>query len=137
MGLPRWCSCTAVVLALLLGCTAPYDREVVVPKPVIQDGKPVTLVYDAYVTPRGTDVEIPGFIAERRELFLLALQEIDNLNFYLEFPRWMVRIVPPGDSESVNAELKTITIAWRPDGHEPRDQMLPNLKKLMDEAFAK
>lgn len=93
------------------------------------------MVYDAYVTPRGTDVEAPGYIVEREDLFLLALQEIDSINFYLEFPRWTIKIVPPGNSESVNSASKLIVVAWRSDGHEPHDQMLPNLQKLMDEAF--
>lgn len=91
--------------------------------------------YDSYVSPRGTDVEAPGYIVERQELFLLALQEIDNLNFYLEFPRWTIKIVPPGDSELVNSAARRIVVAWRPDGHEPHDQMLPNLQKLMDQAL--
>ena len=90
--------------------------------------------YDLYVTPRGTDVEAPGYIVNREDLFLLALQEIDNLNFHLDFPRWTVKIVPPGERELVNSAAQRIVVAWRSDGHEPHDQMLPNLRKLMDQA---
>lgn len=137
MGGSGWRACAAVVLALFVGCVAPHDREIVRPRPQpVEPGQPLpALEYDFYVTPRGTDVEAPGYIANREDLFLLAMQEIDNLNFHLEFPRWTIKIVPPGDSESINAAEQRIVVAWRPDGHEPHDQMLPGLKSLMDRAF--
>lgn len=93
------------------------------------------MAYDSYVTPRGTDVEAPGYIADRTDLFLLAMQEIDNLNFFLEFPGWTIRILPPGSKETINSALQRISVCWRSDGHEPHDQMLPNLERLMQQAF--
>lgn len=105
-------------------------------RPPVKPDEPLpALEYDNYFTPWGTEVEAPGYIVERDDLFLLALQEIDNLNFHLEFPLWVIKLTPPDGEELVDRPRKRIIVRWRSDGHEPADQMLPNLQKLMDEAF--
>jgi hypothetical protein len=134
MGLPKWCAGAALVLAFLVGCVAPHDREIVRP-PVTPDAPLPALVYDSYFTPRGTEVEAPGYIAERRDLFLLALEQIDEANFHLDFPGWVIKITQPDGAEGTNSALRRMTIRWRSDGHQPADVMLPSLKRLMDESF--
>jgi hypothetical protein len=137
MGRSNGRSCLALLLALLLtSCISPEQREVV--HPPREPDKPLPeLVYDNYFTPRGTEVQAPGYIVNRDDLFVLALQEIDNLNFHLRLPRWIVRVVPPDGKEVVNSVLQRITVRWRPDDYEPRDVMLPNLEKLMDQSIAR
>ena len=137
MGSSMWRACTALVLALVIGCVAPHDREIVRPVPVPEapDVPLPALVYDTYFTPRGTEVEAPGYIVERRDLFLLALQQIDELNFHIEFAGWVVRIEPPDGKELTNSAMNKIVVRWRAPDQEPRDVMLPNLRKLMEEVL--
>jgi len=134
MGLSKWCASTALLLGLLIGCVAPHDREIVIP-PSEPDAPIPALAYDTYFTPRGTEVEALGYIVERQDLFLLALQEIDNLNFHIELPGWRIKIVPPKGTAVVDRNDRVIAVRWRSDHHFPRDQMLPRLEELMDMAF--
>lgn len=131
--MPGWRACAALVLALLLGCVAPHDREIVIP-PEKPDAPLPAIEYDSYFTPRGTEVEAPGYIAERQDLFLLALQEIDNLNFHVELPGWRIKILSPSGTAAVDLNERLIEVKWRADHHEPKDQMLPRLRELMDMA---
>ena len=130
MGNSRWCSCTALLVGLLLGCVAPHDREIVIP-PVKPDTPLAAMEYDSYFTPRGPEVEAQGYIVERQDLFLLALQEIDNLNFHIELPGWRIKIVPPKGTAVVDLDNRVIAVRWRSDHHHPRDETLPRLKELM------
>jgi hypothetical protein len=92
------------------------------------------LTYDTYFTPRGTEVEALGYVVEREDLFLLALQEIDNLNFHIELPGWRIKILEPKGTAVVDLNNRVIEVRWRSDHHFPRDQTLPRLKELMDMA---
>lgn len=133
MGLPRWCASAAFVVALLVGCVAPHNREIVHP-PKKPDVPLPANVYDTYFTPRGTEVLAPGYIAEEHDLFLLALQEIDNLNFFVELPGWRIKILSPNQTAVVDLKEKMISVKWRDSTHVPKDQMLPRLQELMDMA---
>lgn len=131
-------SVAALLLSLLLcipGCVNPEDRPIV--HPDSNGAGPntrVEVVYETHFTIRNVEVEVPDYILIREELFILAVQEIDNLNVHIHLPRWILRIVPPGKAEGVNREEMKITVAWRAEDHEPQDQMLPNLAKLVDQA---
>ena len=139
MGSTCWRTCTALVLALLIGCVAPHDREIVRPVPVPEDPDvPLpALDYDTYFTPRGVEVEAPGYIVGREDLFLLALQQIDEQNFHIELPGWIIKITPPDGEERPNSAARWLHVRWRSDDHVPKDEMLPGLRKLMDDQLAR
>jgi hypothetical protein len=121
-----------VILAALLftGCLAAEERPI-----PHEPEKPIVRVsYGTHFTPRGTEVEVPEYFAKREELLLLAFQEIDNLGFHRELQGWIVRVVRPTDVEEIDRKGRMIFVQWRAEDHQPSDQMLPHLQRLLDQA---
>lgn len=133
MGSPMWRACAALVLALLIGCVAPHEREIVAP-PEKPDVPLPANEYDTYFTPHGVEVEAPGYIAERQDLFLLALQQIDELNVHVHLATWIIRIEAPGGENSIDHGALKIKVSWRAADFEPSETMLPKLRDLVDQA---
>lgn len=129
------------IALLVLACTPHHEEELDHPKPIPvtpdapppQPGDPMEVVVTQ--TPMGMTVAGWRYMTERKDLWLGALEEIDrDVSPYL--PGWEVRITQPGDGvEEVNRLQKTIYVRWRPDGHEPIWEVLPQLRALVNKAI--
>jgi hypothetical protein len=135
-------ACALLVCLMLTGCTPKSEEEldhpplVILPEIPVEPvhGDPMEIVF--VTTPRGMEVEAHRYMIERRDLWLVAVEEIDRVaGPWVQ--GWMIRVTQPEGLRKVDKESRRIYVRWRLDGEKPTWVMLPGLEALVRQATAR
>jgi len=129
-----------LLLALVASCKNPQEDELAHPSPIrplpsLTPAPPQPALEEVSTfTPRGVEVRAPRYMVARKDLWLIALEEIDRV-VYPPLPRWIVIVTHPTEgAERAVKETRTIYVRWRKDGHKPAWIVLPGLARTVDQA---